>query len=170
MNLDDLELRIASWRSTGQVIVFTNGCFDLLHFGHVTLLERCRELGDKVIVGVNGDASVLRLKGPRRPIICECERARVLAALAATDAVTIFNEDTPLNLICRIRPHILVKGGDYIESSVVGADEVKSWGGRVEIVPTVEGFSTTELLERMTRQFDTRDESGCVREGDDAPK
>jgi D-beta-D-heptose 7-phosphate kinase / D-beta-D-heptose 1-phosphate adenosyltransferase len=155
VNEDQLQAWISEWRSAAQIIVFTNGCFDLLHLGHVTLLERCREVGDKVVVGVNGDASVANLKGARRPIICECERARVLAALAATDAVTIFNEDTPLNLIRRIRPDILVKGGDYIESSVVGADYVKTWGGRVEIVPTVDGFSSTAIIERMTRQFTT---------------
>lgn len=151
MDPEDLQVCLARWRGSGRSIAFTNGCFDLLHVGHVTLLDKCRELGDKVVVGLNGDASVTRLKGTRRPIVREYDRARVLAALATIDAVTIFNEDTPLNLIRRIRPNVLVKGGDYTESSVVGAEDVRSWGGRVEIVPIVQGFSSTETIARVER-------------------
>jgi D-beta-D-heptose 7-phosphate kinase/D-beta-D-heptose 1-phosphate adenosyltransferase len=149
--LDNYQLmvRIAEWRATGHRIVFTNGCFDILHVGHITLLEQCRHFGDKLIVAINSDASVQCLKGPTRPVVGEKERARVLAALASTDAVTIFEEETPLNLIRRIRPDILVKGGDYTTETVVGAEDVMSWGGRVEIVPTVPGYSTTSTITRM---------------------
>jgi D-beta-D-heptose 7-phosphate kinase/D-beta-D-heptose 1-phosphate adenosyltransferase len=145
-----LRLRAAEWRATGQRLVFTNGCFDLLHVGHITLLEKCREFGDKLIVGINSDASVQRLKGPQRPLVKEGDRARILAALAATDAITIFDEDTPLELLKAFRPDVIVKGGDYSEATVVGAAEVRSWGGRVEIVPTVPGFSTTAIVNKMT--------------------
>ncbi len=149
--LDDgqLLLRIAEWRATGHRIVFTNGCFDILHVGHITLLEQCRQYGDKLIVAINSDASVQCLKGPTRPVVGENERARVLAALASTDAVTIFDEQTPLNLIRRIRPDVLVKGGDYTTATIVGAEDVMGWGGRIEIVPTVPGYSTTGTIARM---------------------
>jgi D-beta-D-heptose 7-phosphate kinase/D-beta-D-heptose 1-phosphate adenosyltransferase len=144
-----LLVRIAEWRAMGHRIVFTNGCFDILHVGHITLLEQCRRYGDKLIVAINSDASVQSLKGPTRPVVGESERARVLAALASTDAVTIFDEQTPLNMIRRIRPDVLVKGGDYTTATVVGADDVISWGGRVEIVATVPGYSTSNTIARM---------------------
>ena len=147
---DRLVLRAKEWRATGQRLVFTNGCFDLLHVGHITLLEKCRAFGDKLILGINTDASVQRLKGPTRPIVNQDDRARVLAALASTDAITFFDEETPLDLIRAIQPDVIVKGGDYTEETVVGAKEVRSWGGRVEIVPTVEGFSTTAIVNKMT--------------------
>ena len=130
-------------------IVFTNGCFDILHVGHITLLEQCRQFGEKLIVAINSDSSVQRLKGPTRPVAGQTERARVLAALASTDAVTIFDEQTPLSLIRRIRPDVLVKGGDYTTATVVGAEDVMSWGGRVEIVPIVPGYSTSSTIARM---------------------
>ncbi len=145
-----LRLRAAEWRATGQRLVFTNGCFDLLHVGHITLLEKCREFGEKLIVGINSDASVQRLKGPQRPLVKQNDRARILAALAATDAITIFDEDTPLELLRALRPDVIVKGGDYSEATVVGAADVRSWGGRVEIVPTVPGFSTSAIVNKMT--------------------
>lgn len=148
--LDRLLDQIADWRRNGQVVVFTNGCFDLLHVGHIELLEQCGKLGDKVIVAVNSDVSVRNLKGPSRPLVGERDRARVLAALAVTDAVVIFDETTPLDLILRIRPDVLVKGGDYSEDTIVGAKEVKAWAGRVEIVPIVLGFSTTGILSRFS--------------------
>lgn len=146
LTLDHLMVRSAAWRSAGQSIVFTNGCFDLLHIGHITLLEDARREGDRLVLGINSDASVRGLKGPSRPIVGERERARVLAALAAVDAVVVFDERTPLRLIEALRPDVIVKGGDYTEETVVGAREVRSWGGRVKIVPTVEGFSTTKLI------------------------
>jgi D-beta-D-heptose 7-phosphate kinase/D-beta-D-heptose 1-phosphate adenosyltransferase len=142
----ELVQRVALWKANGERVVFTNGCFDLLHIGHITVLEQARRFGDRLIVAINSDKSVSGLKGPTRPIVAETERARVLAALAAVDAVVVFDEPTPLELICATRPDVIVKGGDYIPDTVVGASEVKSWGGQVKIVPTVEGFSTTGLI------------------------
>jgi len=150
LDLDRLKLRIAEWRSSGETIVFTNGCFDLLHVGHITLLEDCHRFGSKLVLGLNSDASVCRLKGPTRPIVSERERARVMAALAAVDAVVLFEEDTPLELIRALKPNVLVKGGDYTIETVVGHEDVIASGGRVEIVPTVEGFSTTNIVKKLT--------------------
>jgi D-beta-D-heptose 7-phosphate kinase/D-beta-D-heptose 1-phosphate adenosyltransferase len=143
---DELVQRVALWKANGERVVFTNGCFDLLHIGHITLLEQARRFGDRLIVAINSDESVQGLKGPTRPIVRETERARVLAALAAVDAVVVFGEPTPLELIVAAKPDVIVKGGDYVPDTVVGASEVKSWGGQVKIVPTVEGFSTTGLI------------------------
>ncbi len=130
--------------------MFTNGVFDLLHAGHVALLEAARVEGDVLIVGVNTDASVRRIgKAPDRPLVADAERARLLAALAAVDCVVLFDEDTPLALIRRLRPDVLVKGADYARPAIVGADEVEGWGGRVVRVPLVQGRSTTELLRKL---------------------
>ena len=148
--LSQLLERIAAWRAAGDRIVFTNGCFDLLHVGHVTLLERCKQFGERLIIGINSDASVARLKGPSRPIISETERMRVLSSLAVSDAVVIFDEPTPIELIRAIQPDVLVKGGDYTEATVVGAEDVKGWGGRVELVPLVPGLSTSEIVRRAS--------------------
>ncbi len=148
LSLDQLKVRASTWRSAGQSIVFTNGCFDLLHIGHITLLEDARREGDRLVVAINSDASVCALKGPTRPIVGERERGRILAALAAVDAVVVFGEPTPLRVIEALRPNVIVKGGDYNEETIVGAKEVRSWGGRVKIVPIVEGFSTTKLIAR----------------------
>ncbi len=143
-------LRIAEWRAAGETIVFTNGCFDLLHVGHITLLEECRRFGSKLVLGLNTDASISRLKGPSRPIVGENERARVMAALGNVDAVVLFDQDTPLELIRLLEPNVLVKGGDYTVESVVGHEDVAANGGRVEIVPTVQGFSTTNLVRKLS--------------------
>jgi D-beta-D-heptose 7-phosphate kinase/D-beta-D-heptose 1-phosphate adenosyltransferase len=150
LDLDRMKLRLAEWRAAGETIVFTNGCFDLLHVGHITLLEECRRFGTKLVLGLNADASICRLKGPTRPIVGERERARVMAALASVDAVVLFTEDTPLELIRAIQPNVLVKGGDYTIDTVVGHDDVIASGGRVEIIPTVEGFSTTSIVKKLT--------------------
>jgi D-beta-D-heptose 7-phosphate kinase / D-beta-D-heptose 1-phosphate adenosyltransferase len=150
LDLDRIKLRVAEWRASGETIVFTNGCFDLLHVGHITLLEDCHRFGSKLVLGLNADASVCRLKGPSRPIVAERERARVMAALAAVDAVVLFEEDTPLELIRALKPDVLVKGGDYTVETVVGHEDVLATGGRVEIVPTVEGFSTTNIVKKLT--------------------
>ena len=150
LDRERMALRVAEWRASGETIVFTNGCFDLLHVGHITLLEECRRFGSKLVLGLNADASICRLKGPTRPIVGERERARVMAALAAVDAVVLFEEDTPLELIRAIRPNVLVKGGDYTVETVVGHEDVIASGGRVEIVPTVEGFSTTNIVKKLT--------------------
>ncbi len=149
----ELLTRVAQWRASGERVVFTNGCFDLLHVGHIAVLEQSRRFGDRLIVAVNSDASVSRLKGPNRPIVGENERARVLAALAAVDAVVIFDEPTPLELIVAIRPDFIVKGGDYDVNTVVGAREAQSWGGQVKIVPIVAGFSTSQLVKKSNRSF-----------------
>ncbi len=146
---DRVGLRVAEWRAAGESIVFTNGCFDLLHVGHITLLEDCRRFGTKLVLGLNTDSSVSRLKGPTRPIVGENERARVMAALASVDAVVLFTEDTPLELIRELKPDVLVKGGDYTVETVVGHEEVQAYGGRVEIVPTIEGFSTTNIVKKL---------------------
>ncbi|HYK34987.1 bifunctional D-glycero-beta-D-manno-heptose-7-phosphate kinase/D-glycero-beta-D-manno-heptose 1-phosphate adenylyltransferase HldE [Alloacidobacterium sp.] len=150
VDLNQLKRRISAWRSRGEKIVFTNGCFDLLHIGHISLLQQARREGDRLIVAINSDESVSCLKGPTRPIVSERERAYVLAALGVVNAVVIFGESTPLDLIKELHPDVIVKGGDYTEDKVVGAQEVRSWGGRVKIVPTVEGFSTSKLIERAT--------------------
>jgi D-beta-D-heptose 7-phosphate kinase/D-beta-D-heptose 1-phosphate adenosyltransferase len=149
LDRERLVRRVEEWRAAGETIVFTNGCFDILHVGHITLLEDCRRFGSKLVLGLNADASVCRLKGPTRPIVGENERSRVMAALAAVDAVVVFEEDTPLELIREVKPDVLVKGGDYVAETVVGYDEVVAGGGRVEIVPTVEGFSTTNIVKKM---------------------
>ncbi len=141
--------RVADWRAAGETIVFTNGCVDLLHVGHVALMEDCRSFGSKVVLGLNTDASVRRLKGPTRPVVSERDRARVMAALGAVDAVTLFEEDTPLELIRALAPDVLVKGGDYSVDTVVGHELVLAAGGRVEIVPTVEGFSTSGIVRKL---------------------
>jgi rfaE bifunctional protein nucleotidyltransferase chain/domain len=131
-------------------VVFTNGCFEVLHAGHVSSLERARALGDALVVGVNTDASSRRLgKGPGRPFVPEDERALLVAALEAVDAVSLFDEDTPLELIRALLPAVLVKGADYADDDVVGRDVVEAAGGRVELLPLVEGRSTTSLLRRM---------------------
>ncbi len=148
LELAQLQTRVHAWRSKGDRVVFTNGCFDLLHVGHITLMEDARRQGDRLIVAINSDRSVSELKGPTRPVVGERDRGRVLAALAAVDAVIVFDEPTPLELICALKPDVIVKGGDYVEETVVGAKEVRSWGGVVKIVPTVEGFSTTRMIAR----------------------
>lgn len=136
-------------RSRGEVLVFTNGCFDLIHLGHVRSLEAARALGDRLIVGVNQDASVRRLKGPQRPILPCRERMEILAAFACVDWVVPFSEATPKRLIEALRPDVLAKGGDWAKSEIVGAAEVESWGGRVERLPLAKGRSTTGIIERV---------------------
>ena len=140
-------------RLQGRRIVFTNGCFDLLHVGHMRYLQQARSLGDLLVVALNDDASVLRLKGAQRPLIPQAERASVLAALACVDYVTVFSEDTPLELIRLLRPDVLVKGGDYVPDTVVGRDEVESYGGSVAIVPYVEGVSTTHIIDSVLKRY-----------------
>ena len=139
----------AAWRDAGQRVVFTNGVFDLLHPGHVTYLEEARALGDRLVVGLNADASVRRLKGPTRPLQVAEDRAVVLAGLKAVDLVVEFAEDTPLELLEALRPDVLVKGGDYTVETIVGATEVMAWGGEVRVLGFVPGKSTTGLVARM---------------------
>jgi len=139
-------------RSSGRRIVFTNGCFDLLHPGHVRYLAAARRLGDLLVVGLNADASVRRLKGVPRPILRTAERAEVLAALEAVDHVVVFDEDTPLALIRALRPDVLVKGADWDEDAIVGAIDVRAAGGTVERIAIVPGVSTTEIVRRIREE------------------
>ena len=134
-------------------VVFTNGCFDLLHAGHVKYLQKARNLGDLLVLGLNSDASVRRLKGTKRPLIDQDERAHLLAALDCIDYVVIFDEDTPLNLITALKPLVLAKGGDYSLDGVVGRDVVEAYGGRVELVTFVDGKSTTNIIERVLELY-----------------
>lgn len=147
--LKTLSFKIAAWRATGKTIAFTNGCFDILHEGHIFSLSQAAKEADLLIVGVNSDASIKRLKGNDRPINHEKSRALLLASLAIVDAVVIFEEDTPLELIKEILPDFLVKGGDYTVDQIVGAKEVIANGGQVIINPIVEGFSTTGLIQQI---------------------
>lgn len=146
----DLVDVVLQWKKRGERIVFTNGCFDLLHVGHIRLLQEAKALGTKLVVAINSDVSVQRLKGPERPIVKERDRAEILSHVSSVDAVVVFDEDTPLEVIQSIRPQILVKGSDYSESTVVGAEEVKSWGGRVQLIPLVDGFSTTRTVQKIS--------------------
>ena len=138
-------------RAEGRTVVFTNGVFDLLHPGHVRYLEVARSLGDALIVGLNGDASVRRNKGPQRPITPQAERAEILLALSAVDAVSIFDEDTPADIIAAIQPDVLVKGADWAADAIVGRDVVEGRNGRVVRVPIEAGYSTTSIVERVRR-------------------
>lgn len=142
---------LAQWRSAGNKIVFTNGCFDLLHFGHLHYLAEARDLGDKLIVGLNSGNSVRRLKGATRPINDELTRTHMLAALAVVDAVVVFEEDTPLSLIQLIQPDILVKGGDWKPEQIVGSDVVLAKGGQVLSLPFVTGYSTTNIEQKILK-------------------
>jgi D-glycero-beta-D-manno-heptose 1-phosphate adenylyltransferase len=141
----------ALWKRQGKTVVFTNGCYDLLHPGHVRLLEQARSLGDVLILAVNSDASVRRMKGSSRPLIAENERAAMALALAAVDAVTLFDEDTPRELIAEVLPDVLVKGADW-SHFIAGREEVEAAGGRVLTVALEPGYSTTNLVERMINQ------------------
>ena len=152
-NRDVLTAVIAAEKARGRQIVFTNGCFDLLHAGHVKYLQKARTLGDLLVLGLNSDASVRRLKGEKRPLIGEEERAHILAALDCIDYVVLFDEDTPLELITALKPHILAKGGDYTADGVVGKDVVEAYGGRVELVSFVDGKSTTNIIERILERY-----------------
>lgn len=152
-NRELLALLLERERRRGKRIVFTNGCFDLLHVGHVKYLQAARRLGDLLVLGLNSDDSIRRLKGPNRPLISQDERAHILAALDCINQVVIFDEDTPLELIRLLRPDILVKGGDYTPEGVVGKEIVESYGGRVELIQFVDGKSTTGIVEKILRQY-----------------
>ncbi len=144
--------QVKLWQSEKNRVVFTNGCFDILHLGHVDYLEKARNLGDKLVVGLNSDASISRIKGPSRPIVGELSRSRLLAALAFVDAVVFFDEDTPYELIKQLVPDFLVKGDDYLSENIVGADIVVSNGGEVKTIPLVDGFSTSQIIDKIKTQ------------------
>ena len=150
-NLRELLARRHRWRAEGRRVVFTNGCFDLLHPGHVALLEAARGKGDVLVVGINSDASVRALKGEGRPLVPAEERAETLLALESVDAVVVYDEPTPREVIAALLPDVLVKGADWAADAIVGREEVEAAGGRVERVPLVPGRSTTSLVERIRR-------------------
>jgi rfaE bifunctional protein nucleotidyltransferase chain/domain len=149
LTLDEAILRFGPGKRNGRRVVFTNGCFDLLHPGHIDSLEKARALGDVLIVGLNSDASVRQLKGAGRPVLPERERAEILAALECVDAVVIFDALTPREVIARLLPDVLVKGGDWASDQIVGREEVEAAGGRVVSIPVVAGYSTTEILRKI---------------------
>ncbi len=140
------------WKTEGQQIVFTNGCFDIVHLGHIDYLEKAKAKGTKLIVGLNTDESVSKLKGPNRPLVDEYARCRMIAAFEFVDMVVLFNEPTPLELITHLLPHILVKGNDYSVAQIVGAQQVIENGGKVETIELVQGYSTTKIIDKILNQ------------------
>jgi len=151
-DVPSLKNRIAGWKSEGKKVVFTNGVFDLLHIGHITYLSKAAELGDKLIIGLNADSSVKRIKGEDRPVNDENSRAALLAAFFFVDAVVLFAEDTPLNLITALMPDILIKGADYSVENIVGAKEVLANGGEVKTITFVEGYSSSNIIQKIRKQ------------------
>jgi len=147
---------IKDLKTKGKRIVFTNGCFDLLHIGHVRYLEKAKVLGDVLVVGVNSDSSVRKLKGPKRPILSEEERAEILSGLGCVDYVTLFDEIDPLKLITSLQPDVLVKGGDWTKEQTVGKEVVERSGGEVLIIPFVKGASTSNLIETILKKYEKR--------------
>lgn len=151
MPLDKGINKINEWKKNGHKVVFTNGCFDILHLGHLDYLEKSRNLGDRLVIGLNTDGSVRQLKGPNRPINSELSRARMLAALAFVDLVIAFDEETPLELIKKVKPDILIKGKDYSIENIVGAEFVLGNGGEVKTIEILEGYSTTEIINKIKK-------------------
>jgi len=151
---EDLRNILGELRAKGKRVVFTNGCFDLLHIGHLRYLEKAKALGDILVIGVNSDHSVRNLKGPKRPLLPEAERAEILSGLECVDYVTIFNEPTPFEIISLFQPHILVKGGDWSKEEIVGREVVEGLGGKVVIIPFVKGSSTTNLIESIVKRYE----------------
>ena len=147
-SLEEVAERVHNLQAGGRKIVFTNGCFDILHSGHISLLQKARKFGDGLVVGINSDASVARIKGPKRPIISENERAELIDGLEMVDFVCSFDEDTPLQAILKIRPNVLVKGADWIHN-IVGQSEVERWNGQVVALPLIPGCSTAAIVERV---------------------
>ena len=148
-DLNSLKSKVHAWKNEGKKVVFTNGVFDLLHIGHITYLSKAAELGDKLIIGLNADSSVKRIKGDSRPINAQDSRAALLASFFFVDAVVVFEEDTPLNLITVLMPDILIKGADYTLDNIVGAKEVMANGGEVKTITFVEGYSSTSIIQKI---------------------
>lgn len=148
LSIHEIESKVLSWKNNKDIVVFTNGCFDILHYGHVNYLAKAKDLGQKLIIGLNSDDSVKRLKGESRPVNDQYARSLVLASLQFIDAIVIFEEDTPERLIKIISPNVLVKGGDYSYENIVGADFVSQNGGIVKVIPLVDGFSTTNIIKK----------------------
>ena len=156
---DQLARKVDSWKKKGEKVVFTNGCFDILHAGHIKYLESAAQKGDRLVVAVNSDDSVKKLKGPNRPINVLNSRLYILASLQCVDAVCSFADDTPIEVIELLKPDVLVKGGDYKIEDIVGAKEVMSWGGIVEVIPFVEGYSTTKIESKILDRFRNKKDS-----------
>ena len=153
LSQEQLRQELLRLRGEGKKIVFTNGCFDILHVGHASYLAEAKKTGDILVLALNSDSSVRAIKGEKRPLIPEGERAYMVASLEVVDYVTVFTEETPLRLIDYLMPDILVKGGDWAEGDVVGRESVKKWGGRVVIIPQVEGLSTTNIVEKIRKVY-----------------
>ncbi|MBL7873428.1 MAG: D-glycero-beta-D-manno-heptose 1-phosphate adenylyltransferase [Cyclobacteriaceae bacterium] len=151
VSVAEAKSKVKTWQQAGEKVVFTNGCFDLIHLGHVDYLEKARALGQKLVLGLNTDASVSRFKGPERPLQDQQSRARVIAAMQFIDLVVFFNEDTPLSLISELVPDVLVKGSDYLTENIVGADVVQKAGGVVKTIDFVPGYSTTRIVEKIKK-------------------
>ena len=152
-DLQSLKASIAQWQSEGKKVVFTNGVFDLLHIGHITYMAKAAELGDKLVIGLNSDSSVKRIKGEDRPVNDQNSRAALLAALFFVDGIVVFEEDTPINIITTLMPDILVKGADYSIENIVGAKEVMANGGEVKTIDFVEGYSSTSIIKKIREQI-----------------
>ena len=157
---NDLKATVDRLKREGKKVVFTNGCFDILHAGHTRYLREARKLGDALILALNSDSSVRSIKGPMRPIVPEAERAEVVASLDSVDFVTVFDELTPLELIEFLQPDVIVKGGDWAEKDIVGAKAVRKWGGRVAIMPEIEGASTTNIIDKVLQVYRSGDGAG----------
>ena len=149
ISLEALKLRVENWKSSSEKIVFTNGCFDILHRGHIDVLAKTADLGDKLVIGLNSDSSIRKLKEDNRPIVDEKSRALLLAAFSFVDAIVLFSEQTPFNLIADIKPDILAKGGDYKITEIVGYEVVQQNGGEVITIPLIEGFSSTNIIDKI---------------------
>ena len=150
-SLDELKNQVNAWKQAGEDVVFTNGCFDIIHRGHIEVLAQTADLGDRLIIGLNSDTSIQKLKGEDRPIIDEQARAILLAALSFVDAVVLFSEETPINLISTLIPDVLAKGGDYKIKTIIGHEIVQNNGGEVILVPFVDGFSSTNIIEKIKK-------------------
>ncbi|WP_394991865.1 D-glycero-beta-D-manno-heptose 1-phosphate adenylyltransferase [Emticicia sp.] len=151
LSREETKKQVEQWQSEGMKIVFTNGCFDIVHLGHIDYLEKAQALGDKLVLGLNTDASVQRLKGETRPVVNEYARARMMSAMSFIDAVTLFDEETPKELIETLCPNILVKGNDYSVENIVGADFVMAHGGEVKTISLVKGYSTSAIIEKIKK-------------------
>ena len=150
-SLEELEDKVNAWKQAGEEVVFTNGCFDIIHRGHIEVLAQTADLGDRLIIGLNSDSSIQKLKGKNRPIIQEQSRAFLLAALSFVNAVVLFSEETPLNLISTLKPDVLAKGGDYKIETIIGHNVVQENGGQVVLVPFVDGFSSTTIIDKIKK-------------------
>ena len=148
-SIEELKDKIRAWRENGDKIIFTNGCFDIVHKGHIEVLAKTADLGNKLVIGLNSDNSIKKIKGRNRPIVDEKARAFLLASLCFVDAIILFSEETPINLIKILKPDVLAKGGDYKIETIIGHKEVQDYNGEVKLVPFIDGYSTTSIIEKI---------------------